>query len=136
MATPELVIETIVAIEKVENPIDENPVHSNTSNLQVVEKLCTLRNSLRRKDIQFKDENLFHLAESIKPSFANIKDYIKSAKDCKVKDNLAETKKAEEVAVSNECFIQFTIKDLKYKMEELETDFCKAMIQQQNRKKV
>ena len=130
MATPELVIETTIAIEEVEDLIDENPVHYNTSNLQVIEKLCTLRNSLRRKDIQLKDENQLHLADSIKMSLANSKDYIKSAKDCKVKDNLAETKKAEEAAAfkkQKHC-IQFTIKTSNTRWKNLRQIFARRLM--------
>ena len=59
MATPELVIETTIAIKEIEDLIDKNPVHYNTSNLQVIEKLCTLRNSLRRKEMTQQHSKLF-----------------------------------------------------------------------------
>ena len=125
MPTSESLIETNLIIDDIRDTIDENPIHPDyASSLQsVTDKLCSLRTSLRRHEQLIKAEGHHHLSESISSTLNDIKDYIKLAKDCKTKVELADKKQATEASILKERSTYFAIEDIQYKIGELQKIF-------------
>ena len=125
----ELAIETNIIIDEVSDTIDENPIHPDyATNLQsVIDKLCSLRTSLRRQDQLIKAEGGHHLSDSITSTFSNIKEYIKQSKDCMLKVELADKKQVTDASIFKERSTYFAIKDIRYKITELQKIFNKEL---------
>ena len=132
--TSNLMNETTIDLEEIQDYIDENPIHpdyaANFNN--VIEKLGELRLSLRRKDMQLKADDNHELSERIVETLANIKDYIKNAKDCKVKTELAQNKQATNITTFKERSTLFAIDDIKFVINELQKDFDKSITDMTN----
>jgi len=122
----ELELDTVLIIEEIKDVIDENPIDPGfaTDLDSNVSRLEDLRSNLRRKSILYEaskphDEKI---SASIISTLSTVKEYIKSAKDCKHKTALNGSASA-----AAQRSMMFTISDIQYHMSELTKEFCRNL---------
>ena len=126
----ELCMETNIIIEEIRDIMDENPIHADyVDDFQsVIDKLGDLRKKLRRKEQLIKAEVSDHpLLETIASIFDDVKTYIKTSKDCKMKHNHAQNRLSNDNAALKDRSTFFAIEDLRYKITELQKEFDKQL---------
>ena len=120
------IADIVVAIEEIDDTIDENQIQGSIpSDVDAtIVKLEQLRVTLRRKtmDLTQEEKSDETLSKSIQDTFATVKEYIKSAKEYKVKLNLAQTKQISEAAIGRTRSMMFAIEDIQRNLMEVESN--------------
>jgi len=126
MKASDNVADIIVTIEEIDDTIDENQIQGNVSSDvdATILKLEQLRVTLRRKtlDLSQEEQSDEKLSKSIQIALASVKEYIKTAKEYKVKLNLTQTKQISEIAVGKNRSMMFVIEDIQQNLLEVELE--------------
>lgn len=133
-ASADLRVDILVINEDLKDILDENQIDGFTmeDSNNIIQKLESLRNVLRRKIIEFKtlnaDEFTLLLEEGCNTSLANVKTYIKEVNEYKTKLNLKDVKVKTEEMNQKERSMLFLIEDTQRCITELEKEFSKKIV--------